>query len=108
MLDGISESPCNIVEKLGLDCDDFKRCDNCRRAVRKALQDALEREYEPKECDSLEKIEADSTIPAATYCVRHGLVDSDTDADGATICEMHIRDLLRRQRELLEKGEQCE
>lgn len=107
MLDGISKNPCALVRTVGFNCDDFKRCADCERAVRKALQDALEREYEPKERDSLEKIEADATIPAATYCVRNGLVDSDTDADDATICEMHIRDLLRRQRELL-GGEQCE
>lgn len=108
MLDAIAQEACNsIIGRFGLCCDDFEYCDDCEKAVRKALQDALEREYTPKECDSFEKIEADATIPAATYCVRNGLVYSDTDVDGATLCEMHIRDLLRRQRELL-GGEQCE
>ena len=51
--------------------------------------------------DTQEAIEDDATVPAATYCVRHGLVENDTDVDDATLLELHILDLLRRQRKLL-------
>lgn len=51
--------------------------------------------------DTLEAIEDDATVPAATYCVRRGLIESDTCVDDATLLELHILDLLRRQRNLL-------
>lgn len=55
--------------------------------------------------DTQEAIDDDATVPAAVYCVRHGLVESDTDVDDATLLELHILDLLARQRKLL-GGEQ--
>lgn len=51
--------------------------------------------------DSMEAIRDDATMPAATYCVRHGLVDSDTDVCESTLLERHILHLLERQRKLL-------
>lgn len=51
--------------------------------------------------DTQEAIDADATVPAAVYCVRHGLVESDSDVDDATLLERHILDLLARQRKLL-------
>lgn len=51
--------------------------------------------------DTQEAIDADATVSAAVYCVRHGLVESDAEADDATLLERHILDLLARQRKLM-------
>ena len=93
------------------DTGDRITCHVCYESQLRKLADAIDEENEKfrtmgfleglKESDTQEAIEDDATVPAATYCVRHGLVESDTDVDDATLLELHILDLLRRQRKLL-------
>ena len=100
-------------EELRGACGQYKDCEECREQAFANLLELLERDYVEKERDTLEKIEQDVRLETTNYWRCTGvtcdecptLIDGKTPRDfyEVTACDRaQMKDLLRRQREILE------
>ena len=100
-------------EELRGHCNQYTSCSDCRKHTFAKLLELLERDYEPKQRDTLEKIEREARFGAWSYwkCTGFGCAEcpslfedkKPSDFYGVATCEKaQTLDLLRRQRELLE------